>query len=255
MSVDSENHMAFFDERLMVTLLRWAARTIGTAFLVLTAASLARSNGWAGEAPNGTPHRPSSSDHESPKSLPSFVQNLKLREELLVRMAEDQKARKHLLELIGSQRHLKDAHKQIELVKGELRDIDGRNLVRMKEIVHHFGWPGQNLVGSDGSQAAWLLVQHADSDLAFQKQCLALIAVAVEKGESPPEHMAYLTDRVRVAEKQKQIYGTQFHDVDGKQEPYPIESEADLDHRRRKVGLPPMADYRKSIEKMYRPGM
>jgi hypothetical protein len=201
----------------------------------------------------GTERPASSLDHEA-KSLPNPVQNLKLREELLARMAEDQEARKHLLDLMGHPAGLKDADKQIELEKSKLRDIDGRNLVRLKEIVRHFGWPGQNLVGSDGSQAAWLLVQHADSELAFQKQCLALIVVAVKKGESPPEHMAYLTDRVRVAERQKQVYGTQFHDVNGKLEPNPIEGEADLDRRRREVGLPPMADYRKSIEKMYRPG-
>jgi hypothetical protein len=62
--------------------------------------------------------------------------------------------------------------------------------------------------------------------------------------------LAYLTDRVQVAEGHKQVYGTQFHDVNGKQEPYPIENEADLAGRREKVGLPPMAEYRKSIEKM-----
>jgi hypothetical protein len=38
MSADSEKEMAFFSERLMVTILRWAARTIGTALLVLMAA-------------------------------------------------------------------------------------------------------------------------------------------------------------------------------------------------------------------------
>jgi hypothetical protein len=38
MSADSENNMAFFNERLVVTVLRWTARTVGTAILVLLAA-------------------------------------------------------------------------------------------------------------------------------------------------------------------------------------------------------------------------
>ncbi len=56
--------------------------------------------------------------------------------------------------------------------------------------------------------------------------------------------MAYLTDRVRVAEKQKQVYGTQFQEVDGKLEPDPIEDEVRVDTRRQAVGLPPLAKYR-----------
>jgi hypothetical protein len=96
-----------------------------------------------------------------------------------------------------------------------------------------------------------LLAQHADLDLAFQKRCLVLITEAVNSGQAPAEHMAYLTDRVRVAEKQKQVYGTQFHQVGGRMEPYPIEDETNVDNRRRAVGLPSLAKYREMVEKMY----
>jgi len=36
-------------------------------------------------------------------------------------------------------------------------------------------------------------------------------------------------------------------------EPYPIKDEADVDQRRKEVGLPPLAEYRKLIEEMYKP--
>jgi hypothetical protein len=211
----------------------------------------------AADVPSKTPARPSSSTGESPKSKsrPASVQNAKLREELLARMAKDQKARMRLLDLMGRLGQAKDEQRQIEFAMAELRAIDGQNLVRMKEIVRQFGWPGRSLVGKDGAQAAWLMVQHADSDVAFQKQCLALIVAAVENGEALPEHEAYLTDRVRVAEKQRQVYGTQFREVNGRQEPFPIENEAEVDQRRQKIGLPSMAEYRKSIEQLYPPGM
>jgi hypothetical protein len=213
--------------------------------------SLACLHGRAGEAEEGPLKRPAAPDSNARKSSPDSAQDPKLRQELLSRMAEDQEARKKWLRLIDHPQRSKDAEEQIKLAMTELRDVDRKNLARMKEIVNRSGWPGKSLVGSDASDAAWLLVQHADSELAFQKRCLVLIVAAVRKGESPPKHMAYLTDRVRVAEGKKQVYGTQFHDVGGRQELCPVENEADLDRKRGEVGLPPMADYRELIDKMY----
>jgi hypothetical protein len=54
-----------------------------------------------------------------------------------------------------------------------------------------------------------------------------------------------------VAEKKKQRYGTQFRMTDGKLEPSPIEDEANVDRRRKEVGLPSLAEYRKTIEEIY----
>jgi hypothetical protein len=217
--------------------------------------SVACPSGSAGEAEKGAPKQAASADSSARKPSLDSAKNPKLRQELLARMAEDQEARKQWLGLLGRPQQSKDAKKQIDLAMAKLRNVDRKNLVRMKEIVDRSGWPGKTLVGSDGAQAAWLLVQHADSDVCFQKRCLALINAAVKKGEASPEQMAYLTDRVRVAEKKKQVYGTQFHEVGGKQEPYPVEDEAGLDRRRKEVGMPPMAEYRKLIDQMYPSGM
>jgi hypothetical protein len=56
-----------------------------------------------------------------------------------------------------------------------------------------------------------------------------------------------------VGENEKQVYGTQFREVNGKMEPFPIEDEANVDERRKEVGLPPLAEYRKMIEQLYKP--
>ncbi len=212
---------------------------------------LACFHGHAGESEKSVPKRsaPSGSNARAPSA--NSAENPNLRQELLARMAEDQGVRKQWLGLLARPQQPEDAEKQIKLIQDKLHDVDRKNLVRMKQIVKRFGWPGKSLVGSDGAQAAWLLVQHADADVAFQKRCLALIIAAVKQGEASPEQMAYLTDRVRVAERKKQVYGTQFHEVNGKQEPFPIENEAQLDHRRKEVGMPPMAEYRKLIDQMY----
>jgi hypothetical protein len=86
-----------------------------------------------------------------------------------------------------------------------------------------------------GAQAAWLLVQHADLDRAFQKQCLRLLETAVKNKDAEPQHLAYLTDRVCVGDGLPQVYGTQLE--------YPIAGQEHVDERRSAVGLNSSADY------------
>jgi hypothetical protein len=179
----------------------------------------------------------------------------KLQAELLDRAEQDQKARQQLIDLLGRPdgTDAEALKKEVQAATKKVHDIDARNTARMKEVVDKYGWPGKSLVGMDGSQKAWLMVQHADEDRAFQKRCLPLLTEAVKKGEASPEQLAYLTDRVRVADKEKQVYGTQFRQGKGKMEPYPIEDEANVDQRRKEVGLPPLAEYRKMIDELYKP--
>lgn len=114
--------------------------------------------------------------------------------------------------------------------------LDRRNTARMKEVVAQIGWPTISRVGEKSSSNAWLLVQHADQDVEFQSSCLALI-----KQEPPnevlPGNTAMLEDRVRVNQGHPQMYGTQFLQIDGKHVPKPIEDEANVNERRRQMGL------------------
>ena len=135
----------------------------------------------------------------------------------------------------------------------KLAEIDRKNTQRMKEIVAKHGWPGKRLVGADGAHAAWLLVQHADHDRAFQKQCLGLMKDLVARGDVTGADLAYLTDRVLVGEQKKQLYGTQCTMVKGEVVFQPIEDEAEVDKRRAEIGLSPLAEYKRLVEKMYRP--
>ncbi|HVA46404.1 MAG TPA: DUF6624 domain-containing protein [Pirellulales bacterium] len=161
----------------------------------------------------------------------------KLRQELLDRTQKDQAVRKELLS-----RTPDDAEVQ------EMVQVDLDNTAWLKQVVESHGWPGNALVGEDGAFAAWLLVQHADLDPAFQKKCLGLLAKAVEKNDASPRNLAYLTDRVRVNEKKPQVYGTQFDLVGGKLKPKPIEDDAHVDDRRKQAGLEPLSEYLKSAE-------
>jgi len=122
-------------------------------------------------------------------------------------------------------------------------EVDRRHTARLKEMVRERGFPGRSLVGADGASAAWLIAQHSSHDREFQREFLSLMEVAVAAGEAEPRHYAYLTDRIRLASGQPQVYGTQYH-RDGQ---YillcPIEDPERLDERRHGVGLRGAAEY------------
>jgi len=160
------------------------------------------------------------------------IANKNLRRELLKMMKEDQKMRKS---------SAYDA------------SVDKRNTARMKKIVRKYDWPTYDLVGKDGAFAAWLLVQHADYDLAFQKKCLHLLEEAVRQGQADKTNLAYLTDRVLVHEGKKQIYGTQFYSSEsGKFGPRPIKDRPRLNKRRKSAGLEPFRQYERTMRKLQR---
>ena len=133
----------------------------------------------------------------------------------------------------------------------QVKEIDQKNTARMQQIISLHGWPGKTLVGEDGAFAAWLLVQHADLDRPFQKQCLELMAAAGPE-EVSQSNLAYLVDRVRLAEGEAQVYGTQFWtDESGQFGPQPIENETLVDERRASVGLGTLAEYKKTMMDIY----
>lgn len=119
-------------------------------------------------------------------------------------------------------------------------DLDQANTLRLKEIVSEHGWPTIKLVGKKASFNAWLLAQHADHDLGFQKKALRLMKTA-HKADSESVHLpniAFLTDRVLVAEKKPQVFGTQFYrNRAGKWQPRPIKALKDIEKRRSDYGM------------------
>ncbi|SRR6266550_2440006 len=127
------------------------------------------------------------------------------------------------------------------------RLVDERNVERLKRIVAENGWPGPSLVGEEGAQAAWCIVQHSP-DRRFMAECLEHVRVAVEGAEASPTNLAYLEDRVRMFRGESQLYGTQFVERDGTYEPWPIEDPAGLDERRAAVCLGPFAEYERHIK-------
>ena len=121
--------------------------------------------------------------------------------------------------------------------------VHQRNARRLRRIIESVGWPGPDLVGSDGAEAAWLILQHAISEPDLLRRTLPLLAAATREGKADPAHAAMLEDRIRFFEGHPQRYGTQLDwDVDGSLSPGEVEDPHKLAERREAVGLPPLEE-------------
>ena len=143
-----------------------------------------------------------------------------------------------------------------ELIAMQAADQEGSGLhedrqARLTEIFDEHGWPGHDLVGEEGSTAAWVIAQHSDLDLAFQERALELITEAVAQDDASPGDLAYLTDRVAVAKGEPQTYGTQIR-CDGKKPmpPTPIADPGAVEGLRAEAGLEPLAAYLKEMKQV-----
>lgn len=124
---------------------------------------------------------------------------------------------------------------------------DSINLIKVKAIISKYGWPGPQTVGINGSQALFLVVQHAD--LKTQEYYLPFIEDAEKSGKILSSDVAILEDRIAVRKGERQAYGSQgFTDRNtGKQYIYPIADPDNLDKRRAARGLSPMSAYLQSM--------
>ena len=121
--------------------------------------------------------------------------------------------------------------------------VHKQNAESLDRIIDEFGWPGGSVVGSDGVEAAWLILQHAIGSPKFQRKCLPILKQAVDSGEVPAVQVACLEDRIRVFEERPQRYGTQFDwDGNGVLNPYPIEDPERVDEYRASIGLGPLSE-------------
>lgn len=160
------------------------------------------------------------------------VGDVAVRAELLELIAEDDRVRAQLAQ-------------SGELFEGyapPMEAVHRRNAQRLLELVNASGWPLRSSVGSDGAQAAWRIAQHAIGEPVWMRRFNAELAIAVERGEADPAHLATMTDRIRVFEGRPQVYGTQYDwSADGSSmvPMIGVEDIERIEARRRSVGLPP----------------
>lgn len=125
----------------------------------------------------------------------------------------------------------------------EIRALHEANARELELLIDDDGWPTTDETGPDGVDAAFRIALSSLSRPAFLRRCLTLMKMAANRGDIPKWHPATLEDRIRLLEGRGQLYGTQLDwDDDGHLTPYPIEDEDFVAERRKKVGLPPLAE-------------
>jgi hypothetical protein len=127
------------------------------------------------------------------------------------------------------------------------------NAMQLRALIERFGWPNEQLAGSDGAEAAWLIAQHAIAEPEFMRTCHSLLEREVATGSVPIWQMAYLDDRIRVSEGGLQRFGTQFEITPSGPVVCPVENPASLDERRRQAGLSPISERLESMKNSPRP--
>jgi len=181
------------------------------------------------------------------KSYVSLVTNLELRKELLTRVEEDQQIRNEMIK--------SGVDHPSKAILARIDEIGLRNTERMKSIIKEYGWPDSKLVGWDGTEAAFTLVQHADH--SFQKELLPLMQKEFREGALKGPNYALFIDRVLAEDGKPQIYGSRARPFEewhaGEPVLCPIEDEANVDKRRAEVGLSTLAEYKEFLKKMYYP--
>lgn len=131
--------------------------------------------------------------------------------------------------------------------------VDADNLRRLKPVIERDGFPTPAQVGTDGVEAAFILVQHADSDPAFQSRVLPQLESLGKQRLVSGQQVAMLTDRVLRNQDKPQRYGSQFmtDDKSAGMKLQPIDDIEHVDARRLDMGLPPLADYACVLSAVY----
>jgi len=181
-------------------------------------------------------------------------ENAALRDELLHRADVDQQARRALIPLfakaVDGAVDRADLTPEEQALVDQAVEVDRDNTRWLDELVQQQGWPIRSRVGEQAAHAAWLLVQHSDDDAAWQRRCLDLMSAAPDDEVSPID-VAYLTDRVLLAEGKPQVYGTQMITSDGQYQPRDLRDPETVDQRRAAVGLDTLHEYRQRMNGQY----
>ena len=127
--------------------------------------------------------------------------------------------------------------REMQTLFKKMHETDSINLIKVSMILDERGWMGADIVGQQGNQTLFLVIQHAG--LEAQLKYLPMMRDAVKKGNANASSLALLEDRVALRQGKRQIYGSQVGRDDSTGEYYvlPLEDPDNVDKRRSEMGL------------------
>ncbi len=141
--------------------------------------------------------------------------------------------------------------KNAELIVARSNQENRKNLIRVCGILKETGWLRKEIVGDDGVDAMLFIIRNSD-ELEIQEQLFPVLAEAAKAGFISKANLAPPLDKKRIAERGKQIFGTQIRVRDEIGYLYPLENKANVDRWRKSYDLPRLAEFIKLIEMDYR---
>jgi hypothetical protein len=125
-----------------------------------------------------------------------------------------------------------------EAMDAEIAKHDLANQQILKALIPATGWFKVSSEGERATLTAFLIVQHASNDLQLMRDTLPRLKTEVDAGEASAQWYVLLFDRVAVEFDHKpQRYGTQLNCVQGKWQLEKVDDPANLDARRKSLGL------------------
>lgn len=112
----------------------------------------------------------------------------------------------------------------------------------LRTLLNRWPWFDISTFGAETDKNAWIIVQHADHDPAFQAMMLERLRTRLSSGETSAENFAYLHDRVLVRKGHPQTYGTQGHCDEGEWIAAPMIEREQVIRNRQELGMRPLDD-------------
>jgi len=174
------------------------------------------------------------------------ITNPDLQRQLVVMFIDDQNERLNRMDNLIKKYNIQES--ELIALDNYKVHVDVQNQRLLKEIISKYGFSTKSMVGSDGMDAIFHIIQHAGNDADWQAAQLPLVENAVKLGDMEMKNYVYLYDRIKLHANLPQRWGTQCSTVKKKETLvvlHPVEDPENLDKRRREVGLEPIDFYKK----------
>ena len=119
--------------------------------------------------------------------------------------------------------------------------IQASNIVKIDEILAQYGYPGEEIIGEAGGYALFSMIQHSNEQT--RPKYVPIMKKAVQQGHCRARYLTSIEDRIATDRGALQIYGNQvkYYPETKTFDVWPIQNPAEVDQRRAKVGLRPIA--------------
>ena len=117
---------------------------------------------------------------------------------------------------------------------------------KIRDILDNFGWPTREMIGERGNLTICNVIQHCDNEIRIKY--LPMMRQAVLENKLEARFLVRTEDRIATEKGELQIYGGQmkYYPKTKSFNVWPVYDPINIDKRRAKIGLEPIAGFLKS---------